>query len=416
MTDMLPDIRLAADYYAIRLERYKVETRIAQTKNTFVLTGYIAAEDAEKLKKELEDQFDIQIDTCEPDAEEEAPVAIKNNAFAAPVESVIEAYSYPSKGEIDPTAVTAVFYYILFGMMLGDAGYGILMVLVCGALLLKFRNMETGMKRTLGMFFYSGISTIFWGVMFGSFFGDAFTVISTTFFKNPIVFKPILMDPLSNAMSTLLFCLSVGIVHIYTGLIMKLIVLFKQKQYIEALYDVISWMVLVGGLLIILISSAMFGDIAGSTIPMPNFVLTVSKVGALLSSVVILLTSGRSSRNWFKRLLKGAYGLYNITGYLSDILSYSRLLALGLATSAIGSVINKMGAMFGDGIIGLIGFSIVFIIGHLLNMAINLLGAYVHTNRLQFVEFFGKFYEGGGRKFEPFAVNSKYYNFAEETK
>ena len=103
-----------------------------------------------------------------------------------------------------------------------------------------------------------------------------------------------------------------------------------------------------------------------------------------------------------------------MTGYLSDILSYSRLLALGLATGVIAQVFNKMGSMFGDGALGIILFCAVFLIGHSLNMAINLLGAYVHTNRLQFVEFFGKFYQGGGRKYQPFGFHTKYYQFKEE--
>ena len=115
------------------------------------------------------------------------------------------------------------------------------------------------------------------------------------------------------------------------------------------------------------------------------------------------------------RLALGAYDIYNVTGWLSDVLSYSRLLALGLATGVIASVVNQMGSMLGDGILGAIGFIVVFIVGHTLNLAINLLGAYVHTNRLQFVEFFGKFYEGGGKPFNPFKLTTKYVDVKEET-
>lgn len=115
-----------------------------------------------------------------------------------------------------------------------------------------------------------------------------------------------------------------------------------------------------------------------------------------------------------KRLLKGAYALYNVTGYLSDILSYSRLLALGLATGVIASVVNQMGAMGGKGPVGIILFILVFLIGQAINFGIELLGAYVHTNRLQFVEFFGKFYDGGGEKFKPFAVHTKFFKFKED--
>ena len=141
---------------------------------------------------------------------------------------------------------------------------------------------------------------------------------------------------------------------------------------------------------------------------------TVAAVLAVIGLIGIVLTSGRESRSWFKRILKGLYGAYGVTSYLSDILSYSRLLALGLATSVISTVFNKMGSMVGGTIPGAIVFILVFLIGHSLNLAINALGAYVHTNRLQFVEFFGKFYEGGGRKFEPFAIHTKYYKVKED--
>ena len=140
----------------------------------------------------------------------------------------------------------------------------------------------------------------------------------------------------------------------------------------------------------------------------------MAAVFAAIGAVGIVFTAGRESRSPFKRLLKGLYGLYNISGYLSDILSYSRLLALGLATGVIASVFNQMGSMAGGGVAGAIVFILVFLIGHTLNIGINVLGAYVHTNRLQYVEFFGKFFEGGGRKFNPFSAKTKYYKIREE--
>ena len=139
-------------------------------------------------------------------------------------------------------------------------------------------------------------------------------------------------------------------------------------------------------------------------------VLSVCSIGA----VGIVLTSGRSSKSIGKRFLKGLYGLYGVSSYLSDILSYSRLLALGLATGVIASVFNQMGAMPGNNPLGVIIFIFAFVVGHTLNIGINVLGAYVHTNRLQFVEFFGKFFEGGGRKFAPFTTKTKYFKITEE--
>ena len=170
------------------------------------------------------------------------------------------------------------------------------------------------------------------------------------------------------------------------------------------------------GLILMLLPSSLFYSISQMTIVFPPALQTLSKGLAIIGAVGILLMSGRSSKNPGLRIALGAYDLYNITGRLSDVLSYSRLLALGLATGVIASVVNQMGSMAGKGIFGAIVFIIVFIIGHVFNLAINLLGAYVHTNRLQYVEFFGKFYEGGGREFHPLRADTKYVDIKEETK
>lgn len=164
-----------------------------------------------------------------------------------------------------------------------------------------------------------------------------------------------------------------------------------------------------------LLPSEIFTSISQIQIVFPDFLNLLAKVLAIGGAVGILLMSGRDKKNPGLRIALGAYDLYNITGWLSDVLSYSRLLALGLATGVIASVINQMGSMLPNNIVGVIFFVIIFIVGHTLNLAINLLGAYVHTNRLQFVEFFGKFYEGGGKAFHPFAPDTKYVDVKEES-
>jgi len=161
-------------------------------------------------------------------------------------------------------------------------------------------------------------------------------------------------------------------------------------------------------LIFIFLPSSMFASISQMNITFPPVINTLAKWMAIGGAAGICLMSGRANKNWVLRIALGAYDLYNVTGWLSDILSYSRLLALGLATGVIASVINSMGSMMGSGVVGAIVFILVFIVGHTLNLLINLLGAYVHTNRLQYVEFFGKFYEGGGRAFNPFSMKTKY--------
>ena len=269
-----------------------------------------------------------------------------------------------------PCSVMAIFYYVLFGMMLSDACYGLIMVLGCGIVLHKFRHtMESGMKKSLTMFLYSGISTMFWGVMFGGYFGDAVTVIAQTFFHSDFTLEPVWFNPVNNPMLLLVFSLLLGVIHLFTGLGVQFYQLIKQKKWLDAIYDVVFWYLLVGGLIIYMLSTPLVTSMLTLTFMLPAMVGNVGAILAVIGAVGIIATAGRSSRSIGKRLLKGLYGLYGISSWLSDILSYSRLLALGLATGVIASVFNQMGAMAGGGIVGAIFFLVVFVIGHSLNIA-----------------------------------------------
>ena len=208
--------------------------------------------------------------------------------------------------------------------------------------------------------------------------------------------------------------MALGMIHLYAGLGMKGYMCLKNKDIVGFISDVVSWYMMITGLVLIFIPTDIFASIAQAHIVFPGAVNTLAKVLAIGGALIILFMSGRDNKNPGLRIALGAYDLYNITGWLSDVLSYSRLLALGLATGVIASVVNQMGSMGGSGVFGVIVFILVFVVGHVLNMAINLLGTYVHTNRLQFVEFFGKFYEGGGKPFEPFQANTKYVDIKEE--
>ena len=381
---------------------------------SFFLEGYVPAAKAEALKKKLEDKYTVNVLLSE--ADEQAPVLLKNNAFSTPTETVVESYGLPGKGEMDPTTIMSFFYYILFGMMLSDAGYGLLMVMGCGIALKKFPNMASGMKKMLTMFFWCGVSTTIWGLLFGSFFGDAIDVIAHTFFGVPAekqVFKALWFTPLDEPMRLLIYCFAFGLVHLFVGLGIKGYLLLKEKRTKDFLGGVLGWFLLILGLLLILLPSDMYASIAGAPVPLPAWMGVIAKIMAVAGALLLLFFAAWDKKMGM-RLAMGAYELYGVTGWLSDVLSYSRLLALGLATGVIASVINTMGTMMGGGVAGAIIFIIVFLLGHSLNMAINLLGAYVHTNRLQFVEFFGKFYEAGGEAFEPLSTgNTKYYHLEE---
>ncbi len=409
--DAADSLRFMADYYAMRAEKYEVLSKLSQRNSVFVLQGYVPTELAPSLTATLEHEYNAAAEI--EDGGRKAPVLLKNRYLAQPVEGIVKTFALPTRREIDPTAIMAAFYYVLFGMMLSDAAYGLIMFLGCLIALKKFPNMEDGMRKSLRMFMYCGISTVFWGVMFGSYFGDAIPTITRTFFHHEVTIPPLWFEPIKEPMRMLMFSFAIGIVHLFTGLGIKLYQCLKAKDYYAAFGDCIFWFMLVGGGIVYLFRVDMFLSMTGMTTKLPAPIGTAAAIVAGIGAVGILLFTAPKNKMG-KRLAKGAYSLYGVTSWLSDILSYSRLLALGLATGVIAQVFNKMGSMFGDGIVGAIIFALVFVIGHSINLGINALGAYVHTNRLQFVEFFGKFFEGGAREFTPFAAHTKNYKFKEE--
>ncbi len=408
------ELKIIGDYYRMRAEKYEVLGTLPQSKRTFIISGYAAKEVIPAVEKAIGEAYDCVIDVEELKEDEEPPVLLKNNGFSESVEGVLESYGLPHKGEIDPTTIMSFFYVFFFGMMLSDAAYGAIIAIVCLVVLKKFPRMSAGMRKSMKMFMYCGLSTLVWGVLFGGYFGDVVDVVSSTFFGKELTIKPLWFAPLNDPMKLLIYSMGFGLVHLFVGLGIKGYMLLKDGKVLDFFCDIVLWYIFLIGLIMMLLPSDIFASIAQTKIVFSAALVTLSKALAIIGAVGLLLMSGRSSKNPALRLALGAYDIYNITGWLSDVLSYSRLLALGLATGVIASVVNQMGSMLGKSVFGVILFIVVFIVGHTMNLAINLLGAYVHTNRLQFVEFFGKFYEGGGKPFEPFRAETKYVDIKEE--
>ena len=409
-------VKFAIDYFTLRADKYEVIGAIDQTDKVFILNGYLPAKEAARLESELDERFDCVVEFEDPAPDEEAPVLLKNDVFSAPVEGVVSSYSLPGKGEIDPSTVVAIFYYFLFGLMLSDAAYGLIMILGCAFILNKYRStMESGMRKTMQMFMYCGIGTFFWGAMFGSWFGDLPLVIVRTFFNPDANFSLALwVEPTVEPMAVLGFAFIVGIIHILFGMACSAYTSIKNGKPMDAVFDVGCWYLLLIGAVGILIGTDMIQDMFGLSFTMPPVLGQVFKWMAIIGAIGVVLFTAREDKNIGLRIGKGLYGLYGITSYLSDVLSYSRLLALGLATGVISSVFNSMASMVAaPPVIGVVFFILICVIGHSLNLAINALGAYVHTNRLQYVEFFGKFYNGGGKPFTPFEEHTKYYKVTE---
>lgn len=395
------------DYYRLRADKYEALQKLSVTNSVFYLSGYVPEKYAKDVVSALEEKYSAAVTLSEPGEDEEVPVLVENNAFGAAVEGITDMYSPPGKNDIDPNNIMAFFYYVFFGMMFSDAGYGLLMVIATLFILLKSKP-EGEKRKTVMMYLYCGISTVFWGIMFGSFFGDVINTVRTNFLHLPEMRLYVWLNPQGDdLMLTMLWCFLFGIVHLFVGAGIKGYMQWRQGDKFGAIVDPLSVYLAVGGAAPIC---------AGMIISVPEAVTTIGKYCALAGVILIVLTAGRSSKGIVGKLGGGLYALYNtVSGYLSDVLSYSRLLALGLVTGIIGSVVNLMGTLPQNMFIKAILFIVVFIFGHAVNFGINVIGAYVHTNRLQYVEFFSRFYEGGGVAFNPLKVNSKTFKIKEET-
>lgn len=390
----ISDIECVYDDLLIKRDRAKAVGDMINTKKIFCMDGWLPTDKTDEIRK-LFDKYECYYEISEPIKNNDTPILLKNNKFATPFEAVTEMYSLPSATEVDPTPLLAPFYFIFFGMMLSDAAYGIILAIGCFIILKKFK-LEGMMKKMVTLFLFCGISTAFWGAMFGGWFGDFIPAFTKTFFGKETVINPIWFDPLQEPMTLLIFSLILGAIHLFVGMGVQAYMLLKDGKPWDALFDIGLWYLLLIGLVL-------FG-IGGSVAPV---IKVIGKWMSIVGAVGIVATGGRNKKG-FGKITGGLGSLYGVTGYLSDVLSYSRLLGLGLATGVVAKVVNILGSLAGNGIVGLIVFIIVFLIGNVFNLAINALGAYVHSCRLQYVEFLGKFYTGGGRSFDPFTGKTKF--------
>ena len=383
-----------SDILTIMLDKEKIRTKLLKTRKTFFIEGWVPEKCVPKASAILEENG-CYYTFRDPLEDEEVPVLLHNSSAVVPFEAVTEMYSLPDYRGFDPTSIFALFYAVFFGMMLSDAGYGILMAVGCFIVLKKF-NLEGMTYKMIKLFFYCGISTIIWGALFGGWFGDIVAVFSRTFLGKEVVLQPIWFNPLDDPMKLLILSLALGIVHIFIGMGIKAYMQIKEGKWLDAVCDEGFWYITILGLI------AWLGGGTVST-ALPKVGMYMSIIGA----AGLLLTGGRHNKG-FGKITGGLSNIYSITSYMSDILSYARLLALGLATGVIAQVVNTMGTLFGGGFGGLIALVLIFILGHALNLAINALGAFIHSSRLQYVEFFGKFYIDGGEPFDPFRKKTKY--------
>jgi len=380
LSDDIKYFEILYDYYTVEKDRKSAFLKVADTDKTFSMQAWLPEEHEELVKSRVSKVTDtVYMEFSAPTEEDDIPVLLSNGKLVEPFEVITELYSLPDPRGIDPNIYMAPFFFVFFGMMLSDAGYGIIMSLLAGYALLKFKLAGTGKKFT-AMIFLCGISTVIWGAIFGGWFGDLITL------------KPLWINPLDNPLSVLILSFVMGVVQIYAGIILNAYKNIRAGHVADALMDQGLWLVLLTGLLMFV---------------KPELT-SVGKYMAALGAIGLILTQGRTQKSIIKKFTSGVLSLYDITGYLSDVLSYSRLLALGLTTGVIATVINTMAKTVAGNIIGYIVMALIIVGGHVFNLAINVLGAYVHSSRLQYIEFFSKFYDSGGRAFDPLRVKTTY--------
>ncbi len=395
----LDQYELYYDALLYQRDMRKAESCAAYTRDTVLLQGWLPKENAQTVKTYLERQLGVVATISEPKDDEEYPVLLHNPKLVEPFEAITEMYSLPrSRSGLDPNKVMGFFYFLLFGMMVSDAAYGLIVMLICGAIIL-WKKPEGQMGKLIKVIWYGGLSTFVWGALFGSWFGDLVDK-----WTNGAVSVPMWFSPLEDPMRLLVISCAIGLVHLMVGMGMKGYMLIRRGKIWDAVFDIGFWYLVFIGAVCILLSMTGIWPVS----------MNVGVGIAIAGAIGLVLTQGRAEKNPLMKLGKGILSLYDITSYLSDVLSYSRLLAMGLSTAVVASVVNTLGLLGGKSVQGLILFAFVFIVGHIFNMAINLLGAYVHTSRLQYVEFFGKFYEDGGKPFKPLRISGKYTKIKSE--
>jgi V/A-type H+-transporting ATPase subunit I len=354
---------------------------LGETERVFYLEGWIRSEDKEKLKSKLRPYSEsMEIYFRAPLPEEEPPVILENPKPGKPFELVANLYGLPQRGSFDATLPMAPFFFLFVGLCVSEAGYGALVALL-SLLLIKFAKPKGGLLQFLKLFTLLGISTTILGALLGGWFGFPFRSL-------------MVLDPLQDPLSFLILSLALGFIQVWFGTLLNMINGIKNKLYLESIFVQGGWLLLLPTLVVYLQTKQSFWGI-------------LSLVGA--AGIVFF---GSPSRNPLARFFGGLYSLYGISRYLADVLSYSRLLALGLATSVIAMVVNTIcRTALGIPWVGWLLAVVIFIGGHLFNLGISFLGGFVHSMRLQFVEFFSKFFKAGGRPFKAFELESKFVEF-----
>ncbi len=397
------DLKLASDRVSTQIAMAEAEGRLYGTDSVVMMEGWMPAEREEELARVFE-KYDCAWDSREPEEDEypTVPVSLKNNKFSNALNMVTNMYSLPAYGSVDANPIMAPFFILFYGLMMADMGYGLIMIAAAIVAMAKIKP-RGGSLCFCQLLLYGGISTLLMGALTGGFFGDAPYQLVHMF--NPASTwegLPYLFSPVNDSTLVLYGAMVLGVLHLNTGMVVSFVLKCRRGHVVDGLFEEVPlWIILVGGVMMGLkllgVTDALFG---------------IGKIVLIAGAVLLLVGSARGAKGF--GIIGAAFGcIYNtVTGWFGDILSYSRIMALMLAGGVVAQVFNTIAAMpatsSGVNAVTIIVFILIFLIGHGLNFALNLLGCFVHDLRLQCLEFFGKFYEDGGKPFQPLGFKSKY--------
>ena len=392
--DLLRKLQLSAEVTYNELQKEQARNGLVNGQHVFVLQGWLTTKAVDDVEVQLKEKLGegeyvfLPLEIAEEEYEE-VPTVLENNAFLQPFENLTEMYGLPKYGELDPTPYTAPFYLVFFGMMAADLGYGALLWLGT-FIMLKFFHFDKGMNRNLKFFHLLSYPVMIWGIIFGSAFGA------------DLPFQPLSLS--KDLITIMILSIIFGVIQIMVGLSLGAYSNLKKKAYVDAYTSHLGWLAIITGIILYVL---------GSMVLNISWIATIGSSIAIIAAVAIVVVTVLSSENKWGGLASGLYNLYGISGYVADVVSYTRLMALAVSGGSIASAFNMLVgflptvARFTAGI-----FLIVALQG--LNIFLSFLGAYVHGLRLQFVEFFGKFYDGGGHALKPFKTYEKYVDIKQQ--
>jgi V/A-type H+-transporting ATPase subunit I len=400
------EIELALGFWQSEVNRIEGLRKMLRSARIGVVRGYLPARELERFSSDVRSSFAGEIIAEQPQPGEPVPVKIALHPFFRPIRLLVDMFGVPDYFSIDPTPFLTLTFLAFFGICFGDAVYGMMLIAVALLLRRKFRNQE-GLRAFFTLFLYCGVSTVIFGALTGSWLGDLsdpkYLGENNLLLRIKNLFP--YFDPLANPMTALVIAIGIGIANQFYGILMLIWRNLRRKDIIGALFDGFLWYFYLGGLVILV--SGMFTPVPATLSRIAVYILAAGALG-------LVLTQGRDQPTMPGKIAQGVISLYGIMGsygatsFIGDALSYSRLLALGLTTTIIGMAFNIIGSILGAmPYIGVLLFIGVAAFGHIFNFLMSIIGSFVHPTRLILLEFFGRFYEAGGIRFQPFGFRTE---------